>query len=886
MVTRRAVFQGLSIAVVVILVGLAALSLYVYRESVGKFEIRRVSLPTRVFADFMPLRPGVQLSADDVIEKLDRLGYREVGGVSTSGEYNPRNGSIDIDTRAFKHPSGSYDAQPVRVSFANGAVDSVISLRDSQPVENAALEPELLTSILGDRLENRQPVTLDQVPKILQDAVIVTEDVRFWHHPGVDPLGIMRALFRNLRHGGVEEGASTLTQQLVKNYYLTPERTLRRKIVEAFMAIILDAKYSKRDILEAYLNDIYLGRDRSISVIGVGEASRFYFGKPVTEITVPEAALLAGMIRSPNNESPFEHPEAALARRNTVLGLMLHSEKIDQATYEKALATPLPKRPSRQRSGLSSIPYYVDRVLQEMRDDYDIKDVKGRGLQIYTAIDLDAQDTAARTLEAGIEGLEHGSRFLRRHRTALQGAIIDVDVASGEIRALVGGRSYELSQFNRALNAQRQIGSLVKPFVYGTAFEPSLSQQNITEATLVSDARFVLQRHFARDWSPRNYGDVYHGTVTVREALEESMNSASVRIGLAAGIPSVIRTAHTLGVKADISDNPAMLLGAIAVPPIEMASAYTTIARQGSRIPLHAIRFVTDDRGRVVSAGSVEPVQVFPARDMYILTDVMKGVVDRGTGAPSRRFGFRLTAAGKTGTTNDKRDAWFIGFTPRTLALTWVGFDDNAPVGLSGSQGAVPIWARFMRSITAGEPDADFAVPAGVTFEDIDETSGGVATEYCPPDVVVKEAFKDGTQPTGPCPLHIPQAPPPPAVDQFGNPIAIDTTGTFSTETTGTEMPPPQPMPPPPTTTAPPTPPTSTTGTDDRLGELQLPPCAAVGAKGPDDSLASTDRMHEDHRRSQSELAATNAACRVVLQHVGGACRSAEDACSAGSPAG
>ncbi len=778
---------------------MAALALYVYKESVGKFEIRRLSLPTRIYADYIALQPGMVLAPDDLLEKLDRLGYRQVEGVSESGEYAPKRGEIDIYTREFTHPTGRYPSQPIRLSFHRGALASVISLRDSRPVGNAALEPELLTSILGEQLENRRPVTLEQVPKDLQDAVIVTEDIRFWHHPGVDPFSIVRALFHNARARGVAEGASTLTQQLVKNYYLTPERTLRRKIVEAFMALILDAKYSKREILEAYLNDIYLGRNRSISILGVGEASHYYFGKPVSEITVPEAALLAGMIRSPNNYSPFVRPDLALQRRNLVLNLMLRNRKIDQATYDKATATPLPRKPFRQKSGLSSIPFYVDRVLQEIGRDYGIKDVKGHGLQIYTAIDLNAQDTAAKMLEAGLESLERGSRYLRRRDNPLQGVIIEVDVPAGEIRTLVGGRNYDFSQFNRALNSKRQIGSLVKPFVYATAFEPSLSQQNITQATLVSDTRFVLKRRFAADWSPHNYEDRYHGTVTVREALEQSMNSASVRLGLAAGIPSIIRTAHTLGVQTDIDDNPAMLLGAVGIPPIEMADAFSTIARIGSRLPLRTIRFVTDDRGRLISAGDPpQPVQVFPARDMYIMTNLMKGVLNRGTAAGARAMRFRLIAAGKTGTTNDKRDAWFIGFTPKTLALTWVGFDDNSPIGLSGAEGAVPIWTRYMLAVTTGQPNVDFPVPPGISFANVDETSGGLATPYCPSNVIVEEAFKVGTEPNNPCPLHSPQAPPPPMLDQFGNPIVLDTSGMIP----GTPMPPP-----PAATTAPPSPP-------------------------------------------------------------------------------
>jgi penicillin-binding protein 1B len=786
---RRTVFKVIGITIVVFLVAVAALALYVYKQSIGKFEVRRLSLPTRVYADYTPLQPGTPLAADDLLEKLDRLGYRSVQALAQPGDYVSGRNQIDLFTRAFAHPIGQFASQRVHLTFRDSAIESV-------SVQNAALEPELLTSILGEQLENRRPVKLDQVPQSLQDAVVVTEDARFWHHPGVDPIGIFRAFFRNVKAGGVAEGGSTLTQQLVKNYYLTPERSLKRKVTEAFMAVILDAKYSKRDILEAYLNDIYLGRNRSISILGVGEAARFYFGKPVSELTVPESAMLAGIIKSPNNYSPFVRADLALQRRSTVLGLMLKSKKIDDAAYQQAMAAPLPRKPFRQRTGLSSIPYYVDRVLQELAKDYGYKDVKGRGLQIYTAIDLNAQDTAARTLENGLGALERGNRRLRNAASPLQGVIINVDVQTGEIRALIGGRNYDINQFDRALNAKRQIGSLVKPFVYLTAFEPSLSGKNITPATLVSDQRFVLKRRFSEDWSPRNYEDTYHGTVTVREALEQSMNSASVRIGLATGIPNVIRTMKTLGITSDVSDNPAMLLGAIDISPIEMADAYATIARIGSRVPLRTIRFVTDDRGRVVAGGEqVQAVQVYPARDAFVLVNVMKGVLDRGTATVVRSLGYKNVAAGKTGTTNDKRDAWFAGFTPKTLTLIWLGFDDNTPIGLSGGQGAAPIWARYMEAATAGQRDADWAPPPGIVFTEDDETSGGLGTPMCPPNAIVQDAFKEGTQPTVPCPLHSPAAPLL-GFDQFGNPVALDTTGATPTDTASTQFAPPPTLPP------------------------------------------------------------------------------------------
>jgi penicillin-binding protein 1B len=776
--TRRTVFRVISISALVLLVTFTALALYVYKESVGRFQLRRLSLPTRIYADYTPLRPGIPMPKDDLLEKLDRLGYRQTEKVAQAGDYSAKGNEVQIFTRGFQHPSGKYDAEPIKVTLSNSAIGAVGSLSEDRPVETAALEPELLTSILSDELENRRPAPLNQIPQHLKDAVVVTEDVRFWHHPGVDPLGVMRALFRNIRAKGVAEGGSTLTQQLVKNYYLTSERTYKRKVMEAFMALVLDARYSKEEILEAYLNDIYLGRNRSISILGVGEASRFFFGKPVSEISVGEAALLAGMIRSPNNYSPFEYPERAMQRRNTVLDLLLRNKKINQATYDKERSASLPRKPFREKTGLTSIPYYVDRVLQEMERDYGIEDVKGRGLQIYTAIDLGAQDTAARTLESDLAGLERRNSRLRRKDSPLEGALVHVDVPTGEIRALVGGRNYERSQFNRVLSSKRLVGSLFKPFVYLTAFEPSLSNQNITPATLVSDTRFVLKRRFSADWSPRNYDERYLGTVTVRKALEQSLNAASVRVGLASGVGAIIKTARTLGIQTELEDNPAILLGAAGIPPIEMADSYATIARMGSRVPLRTVRFVTNDRGRVLAqADEVQPVQVFPARDVYLLTNIMRGVLDRGTARSVRGVGFRNIAAGKTGTTNDKRDAWFIGFTPQTLALTWIGFDDNKPTGLSGSDSAAPMWGRYMIAATKGHPNSDFPQPGGIVFTSVDAMSGGLAVEQCPRNEVVQEAFKAGTEPGNNCPLHAIVPPPMPMVDMYGNPIPVDAYG-------------------------------------------------------------------------------------------------------------
>jgi penicillin-binding protein 1B len=784
------IFRGLSIAIIVLALLVFAVAAYVYFSAVKTFEVRRVALPTRIYADAAPLAAGVETTAELLSEKLERLGYRKVESLQQAGDWIPGK-SPQILLRGFRYPGGDREPLPVTVTFDGTRIGSVTSPQGD--ASKAALEPELLTSIFSDTLENRRPVTLDQVPQHVIDAVVVTEDVRFWQHPGVDPIGIVRAGFRNLKAGGVAEGGSTLTQQLVKNYYLTSERTLRRKLVEAFMSVILDAKYSKREILEAYLNDIYLGRNRSISILGVGEAARFYFGKPITEVNVAEAAMIAGMIRSPNNNSPFADPERARTRRKTVLDLMLRNEKISRAQYQEALEQDLPDKPTRARTGLASIPFYIDRVLAELASNYGIEDVKGRGLQIYTAIDLDWQDAAAQELENGLRRLERSSRRLRRSENPLEGAMIAVDVESGEIRALVGGRNYARSQFNRALSAQRQVGSLFKPFVFLAAFEPSLSNQNITPATLVNDTRFVLERRFSKDWSPRNYENRYLGVVTVRKALEESLNAASVRIGLSAGLDAVIKAARVLGISTELDDVPAIILGAIGIPPIEMIEAYTTMARMGSRVPLRTVRFITDDDGDVIAGDEeVEAVQVFPARDVYLVVDLMKGVVNRGTAGGVRAAGFRKTAAGKTGTTNDKRDAWFIGFTPRTVALTWIGFDDNAPVGVSGSDGAVPIWGRFMREITRTQADGDFPIPQGMVFARIDAMAGGLALPTCPPADVVMQSFKAGTEPANVCPKHNPAMPqvPLPLPGEMPYPGTYDPTLTdFTSTDVGTDLP-------------------------------------------------------------------------------------------------
>ena len=752
MPSRGTVFRTIAWGVLILAILLVASAGILYYQATKRFEIRRVSLPTLIYTDATELRTTVETSPEQLESRLQRLGYRKVEEPSQEGDYARDGSSFTIYGRSFDYPEGRHQGNLYSLTIAAGKIENVSSTEDGGAID-ARLEPELLTSILSDRLENRSPVTLDQIPDHLESAVITAEDARFRRHPGVDPIGIFRALFRNLRSGGVSEGGSTLTQQLVKNYYLTSERSYKRKILEAFMAVILEARYSKDEILSAYLNDIYLGRDQSISIIGVGQASRFYFGKPVSEIDIAESALLAGMIPSPNNFSPFASAEKAKQRRDTVLKRMLDSDEISREEYDEAIAKALPETPDRTRRELGSIPFFVDAVLKELVDNYGIEDPAGQGLSIYTTIDLGWQEQAATTLKSGLENLARTVPAIRSRPEPVQGALIAVDVPTGEIRALVGGRDYEISQFNRAISAERQVGSLFKPFILLAAFEPSLSHQNITPATQVKDEPFTYERRFARDWSPKNYEGAYYGIVTVRQALEKSMNAASVRLGLATGLDAVIRAAKAVGVEQELDSVPSLFLGSADIPPIQMAESYTTLARMGSRIPLHTVRYIVDEDGDVLVRGEVDSLQVFPERDVYLVVDIMKGVVDRGTARGIRTAGFDAPVAGKTGTTNDKRDSWFIGFTPDVLALTWVGFDDNKPIGVSGSEGALPIWTNFMKGIV--QSDRDFPVPRGISFVTIDRTTGQLASEYCPADARITEAFKSGTQPALTCQKHL-----------------------------------------------------------------------------------------------------------------------------------
>jgi penicillin-binding protein 1B len=581
---------------------------------------------------------------------------------------------------------------------------------------------------------------------------LAVEDERFYDHHGIDPVSVMRAVWVNLRSGGVVQGGSTLTQQLMKNFFLSDERTFSRKVKEAVMALIAERKYSKDQILENYLNEIYLGQRGSQGIFGIWEASQFYFSKPLSDLTVGEAALLAGLVRAPNRLSPYKSLDAATKRRNVVLVKLLDNQVITRKQYEAALRESLPQRELIKVT--NDAPYYVDYLRRELAENYSNDVLTAEGLKIFTSMDLQLQKIAERSLAEGLKKLEASYPALRRRgeEDNLEGAIVVLRPQTGEIKAMVGGRSYQKSQFNRVFQAKRQPGSIFKPFVYLAALmSGGEGRKKFTPATMVEDAPFKWS-YDGQDWEPGNYNDEYFGTVTFRRALEKSLNSATARIAREVGIKRVSEIAHRLGVQSPLPAVPSLSLGAAEVTPLEVAYAFSTLANNGVRARPLAVKQVTDADAKVREKRDIKVDKVLTPQLAFIMNHLLRGVFDRGTADVARRWGFTRPAAGKTGTTNDYKDAWFVGYTPDLLTVVWVGFDNKAKLGLSGAQAALPIWTEFMKRATVGTPVTDFVVPPGIRIVEIDPLSGQLATPNC--SYILREAFLEGEEPTKTCPLH------------------------------------------------------------------------------------------------------------------------------------
>ena len=589
-------------------------------------------------------------------------------------------------------------------------------------------------------------VSIESVPKYVGNAFIAAEDVRFRHHIGVDPVGMVRALLTDLRAHGIAQGGSTIDQQVIKGRYLSLQRTWRRKFTEIPLAVMLDLRMPKDEILEIYLNDVYLGHGNGKPVLGIDEASRLYFGKLPSRLRVDEAALLASIVRAPNRDTPDKRPDIVRARRDAILKIMREHDWIDEDQYRDAVDRDvefadgsIPQAP---------YPYYLRAVRSEIVKTIGVRPVIEGGLKIYAEIDAKAQAAAERVASRVPPSLESRFPWIRAEaRTEPpQTAILSVDPRDGGIRALVGGTNFNLSPFDRTSNMRRQPGSAFKPFAYLAA----INSRRATPASLLLDAPLSIDVSNNETWEPHNYDGQYRGRVTVREAFEESLNVPTVRLTQSVGLKKVIGTAESFGFEENFTTIPALPLGVTEVTMQELTAAYTPFANLGVRVEPYLVREIRDARGKQLFEHKSEEKRVAPADATYVMHTLLRGVVQRGTASRLKRYGLGYVA-GKTGTTSDYRDAWFVGYTPDMVTAVWVGFDHGAPLRLSSGEAAIPVWGAYMSSIphVHGEPKP----PDGVTFRDIDPDTGMLWQDGCPGPI--HEVFLKGTAPTHTCPRGI-----------------------------------------------------------------------------------------------------------------------------------
>jgi len=725
------------------------------RTVVERFNGRPWAVPARIYGDAFVLYPGIELEPTGFFTRLQRLGYREVTEpVRVRGEFrrDPHGSAVDLFLHEFHYPLHPEPGRAIRLELARGVMTQVRELETGNELFDVALEPEPLAGLYDQVWEERRVVPLARIPPRVVQAVLAIEDSRFYEHGAFDWRGILRAVVRNVAAGRIVEGGSTLTQQLMKNFFLSESRTFARKAKELAMAVIAERRYTKDQILELYLNEIYLGQSGVKGIFGVSEAAQFYFGKELSDVTTAEAALLAGLIRAPNAYSPLRSPDRARSRRDLVLAAMSAEGFLTEAEAAAARTDQVVLR--RFALDRNAAPYFVDFVRRELAASYPPEALTGDGLRIFTSLDPEMQIAAEHAVGEGLTAIE------RRHpRLAstdpgerLEAALIALHPATGEIEAMVGGRDYRTTQFNRVTDAWRQPGSVFKPVVYFAALDPDGGAAHVLPTSPIADEPFTWP-YEGRTWTPANYQDRYLGVVTIRRALEMSLNVATARVGFETGLPRIQTAAERLGFPGPLPAFPAMVLGSFEATPLTIAEVYAVLASQGQRTQARAVKQVANEADELVEGGRPLAItSVVSPQLTYLVTHLLEGVLERGTGRGVRASGFDRPAAGKTGTTNDYGDAWFAGYTPDLVTVVWVGFDRRRPLGLSGAQAALPIWTAFMREATAGRSARDFDVPEGVTLVTIDPTSGLRATPGCPETIV--EAFLDADAPTEFCPMH------------------------------------------------------------------------------------------------------------------------------------
>ena len=702
--------------------GVIVLSAYVVRldfQIRDKFEGTRWAVPARVFARPLELTPGAPVTAGAIQAELELAGYRRVRSAFRSASFERDGARLRFVTREFRFLDGAATSHRVSVSVSGGRIAAVEV--DGEARSRVRVDPAEIARIFPSHREDRVLLRLDDVPAAFLAILLEVEDQRFHEHFGIDPLAIARAAWANLRAGHTVQGGSTLTQQLAKNFFLSPERTLTRKLNEALIALLLERRYSKRELLETYLNEVYLGQQGAHAIHGFGRAARHYFGRTLADLDLDEMALLAGLVRGPSYYDPRRYPERVKQRRNRVIDRLEAQGIASVGAAERARSEPLgvTRRPPPAQT---RYPAFVDLVRRQLRRDYPGGVLRSEGLRIFTTFDPTVQRAAESALDISMPVLAQRSRIARRE---LQAAVTVTNVRSGEVLSIVGGREPRRAGFNRALDAVRPIGSVVKPAVYLTA----LAGPRFHLASFVRDDPVRVDGPRG-PWRPRNYDGRSHGAVLLHDALVRSHNIATVRLGIDVGLTRIRETIRALGVSRPITAHPAMLLGSTELAPIEVNAMYQSLATGGLQKPLRAIRGVTDRHGQPLGRYPERSTRVADTGAVFLVTHALRGVLTEGTGRRARTIlGRDQALAGKTGTTDGLRDSWFAGYGADRVAVVWIGRDDNRPVNLSGSGGALEVWARLMHAI--GAASVSDVAPRGVEWHWVSRGEGQRIERAC-----------------------------------------------------------------------------------------------------------------------------------------------------------
>lgn len=706
---------------VLVISAFVAFSIYLIRlDNIvrDKFEGQRWDIPAKVFARPMEIYVNAPVSQQDLQEELKLLGYKSAESYTKSGSYVTSGNTLYVHTRGFDFGDRVEPEQILKVSFNGEQINDVSATKPSTS-GIARLEPLLIGGIYPQHNEDRVLIKLNKVPKSLIEALIATEDRNFYHHHGVSPRGIARAVVSNIT-GGKRQGGSTLTQQLVKNFYLSPERTLKRKVNEAFMAMLIELHYDKDEILEAYLNEVNLGQNGNYSINGYGLASQFYFGLPLRELNISQQAFLVGLVQGPSLYNPWRNPETAKRRRDIVLNNMLVMGYLTQEQYETEKARPL-NVITKPTLGPARFPDFLDIVRRQLRTEYQEGDITNQGLRIFTTLDPLAQTRIQQSFKNTVANL---SRSNPKRLKDLQGAVLVTHPENGELVAAVGS-TQDFTGFNRALDAKRQVGSLLKPVIYLTAIESNRYHWG----SPIEDSELSIKTD-GKTWTPKNYSGRPHGVVPMSQALANSYNLSAVRLAQEFGMSTFINHLKKFGVTSDIPSYPSIYLGAVDMSPMEVMSLYGNFATGGFKYPVKAIRSVVDANGRLVDRYGLTVQPTIDPAYAYILNNGLQQVMSSGTGQSAySTLPRNLGLAGKSGTTNDTRDSWFAGYSGNYLAVVWLGLDDNKITGLTGSSGALPVWTSVMKQLR--QKPVNLQQPGEVQWQWVDRATGHLSAQGC-----------------------------------------------------------------------------------------------------------------------------------------------------------